>query len=137
MRYAGTRGTGAGADPRQEILELVLSGGPSVHCQDRLNNVEEPAGLLRPAAASAVRLADCSQLEQIQTRLLSEARPPPAMRPPVLSAVSSKQYVMQHYQEPITWKPCVRTSVSSVNYFSTLFKRETVGILLNTLPGQG
>ena len=109
----------------REILELVLSAGRLFIARTALNNVEE---IQQDFAA---RCRQCStvgglfgQLKQIQTRLLSEARDlrsNEAARPIRIA----KQYVMQHYQEPITLETVCEDIGFSVNYFSTLFKRET------------
>ena len=94
----------------REILELVLSAGRLFIARTALSNVEE---------IQQEFVNSCSQ-----ERLLSEARElrsSEAARPIRIA----KQYVMQHFDEPITLETVCEDIGFSVNYFSMLFKRET------------
>lgn len=64
------------------------------------------------------------ELEKLQTELISqvqETRANEAARPIRMA----KQYVLQHFAEPITLEEVCEAVGFSVSYFSALFKKET------------
>lgn len=109
----------------RELLELVLSAGRLFIARAALSNVEEIQQEFAAGCAQCGTAAELfGRLEEIQEKLLSEARElrsSEAARPVRVA----KQYVMQHFQEPITLETVCESIGFSVNYFSMLFKRET------------
>ena len=108
-----------------EILELVLSAGRLFIARTALSNVEEIQQEFVNSCSQCRTAGELfGQLARIQERLLSEAREmrsSEAARPIRIA----KQYVMQHFDEPITLETVCEDIGFSVNYFSMLFKRET------------
>ena len=108
-----------------EILELVLSAGRLFIARTALSNVEEIQQEFVNGCSQCRTAGELfGQLARIQERLLSEARElrsSEAARPIRIA----KQYVMQHFDEPITLETVCEDIGFSVNYFSMLFKRET------------
>lgn len=109
----------------REILELVLSAGRLFIARTALSNVEEIQQEFVNSCSQCRTAGELfGQLARIQERLLSEAREmrsSEAARPIRIA----KQYVMQHFDEPITLETVCEDIGFSVNYFSMLFKRET------------
>ena len=108
-----------------EILELVLSAGRLFIARTALSNVEEIQQEFVNGCSQCRTAGELfGQLARIQERLLSEARElrsSEAARPIRIA----RQYVMQHFDEPITLETVCEDIGFSVNYFSMLFKRET------------
>lgn len=109
----------------REILELVLSAGRLFIARTALSNVEEIQQEFAGCCGQCSTAGELfRRLEEIQDRLLSEARElrnSEAARPIRIA----KQYVTRHFQEPITLETVCEDIGFSVNYFSMLFKRET------------
>lgn len=109
----------------RELLELVLSAGRLFIARTALSNVEEiQQEFVNSCGQCGTAGGLFGLLGRIQDKLLSEARElrsSEAARPIRIA----KQYVMQHFQEPITLETVCEDIGFSVNYFSMLFKRET------------
>ena len=109
----------------REILELVISAGRLFIARCAPGNVE---GLCRDfdercSQSSSVRKV-FGHLQTVQKSLMAElmeVRRSESARPIRIA----KQYVMKHYQEPITLETVCEAAGFSVSYFSTLFKKET------------
>lgn len=109
----------------RELSELVLSAGRLFIARTALSNVEEIQQEFKNSC-SLCGTADglFRQLREVQERLLSQARElrsNEAARPIRIA----RQYVMQHFKEPITLETVCEDIGFSVNYFSMLFKKET------------
>lgn len=109
----------------RELLELVLSAGRLFIARTALSGVED---IQQEFVNSCSRCGTAGELfaglRAVQEKLLTEARTlrsSEATRPIRIA----KQYVMQHFQEPITLETVCDDIGFSVNYFSMLFKRET------------
>lgn len=109
----------------RELLELVLSAGRLFIARTALSNVEEIQREFEESCSLCGTAGELfGLLGRIQDKLLNEARElrsSEAARPIRIA----KQYVMQHFQEPITLETVCEDIGFSVNYFSMLFKRET------------
>ncbi|MCL2343017.1 MAG: response regulator [Firmicutes bacterium] len=108
-----------------ELLNLVLAAGRMF--STRLHMNEEEA-LIRAfterceLCGSADKLFACLRaLIRQQVGSLRELRENEAIRPIRIA----KQYIQQHFHEPITLEDVCAATGFSVSYFSTMFKRET------------
>lgn len=109
----------------RELFELALSAGRLFIARTALGSVEE----IQQEFASVCSQCGATealfmQLRRLQERLLTEAREmrsSEAARPIRIA----KEYVMEHFEEPITLETVCEDIGFSVNYFSMLFKKET------------
>lgn len=108
-----------------EFMELLLSAGRMFIARTCM---QEEAQMLRryeerlALCASAGKLFDC--LRCLQRDILSataQARENETLRPIRVA----KQYIQQHYSEPITLEDVCSATGFSASYFSTMFKKET------------
>jgi len=108
-----------------ELLDLILAAGKMLAV--RLN-IKEESGLLREfeercdICGSVDKLFDC--LRDFQRQLINAVliqRESEAIRPVRIA----KQYIHQHYNEPITLEDVCAATGFSASYFSTMFKKET------------
>ena len=109
----------------RELMELVLSAGRAFITRVALHDVEEVQqdfSLCCNQCRSGTELFE--ELGRLQESLLTEAveaRENEATRPIRIA----KQYVMQHFHEPITMEDVCEMAGFSTSYFSVLFKKET------------
>ncbi|MCL2033637.1 MAG: helix-turn-helix domain-containing protein [Oscillospiraceae bacterium] len=108
-----------------ELLGLVLAAGKMFTI--RFNIKDEP-GLTHEfesrceLCASADKLFDCLRVFQRQwIGVVRERRESEKSRPIRIA----KQYIHQHFNEPITLEDVSAATGFSVNYFSAMFKKET------------
>lgn len=108
-----------------ELLDLVLSAGRLFVMRI---DVEEEASLMQTLeescelCGSADKLFDCLQsFQRSQIERILEERESEAIRPIRIA----KQYIQQHFSEPITLEDVCAATGFSVSYFSALFKKET------------
>ncbi|HWP52379.1 MAG TPA: response regulator [Clostridia bacterium] len=108
-----------------ELLELVQAAGRifavRLHLNDEADSVkrfEEHCEL----SGSVERLFDClRRFQRGQLELLWKQQENESTRPIRVA----KQYIQQHYNEPISLEDVCAATGFSVSYFSTLFKKET------------
>ncbi len=108
-----------------ELLELVKGAGLFFMTRLGVEGREQMAGDFDSRlwhSASAGELFDC--LSRLQANLLAAAleRQKSQTGQPIRLA---KQYIQKHYMNPITLEEVSEATGFSVNYFSTLFKKET------------
>lgn len=108
-----------------ELVELMLSAGRMFLVRAC---VEEEAQALKEfeerlaLCANADKLFACLRALQRQTlEETAKAQQSEAIRPIRIA----KQYIQQHYSEPITLEDVCAATGFSVSYFSTMFKKET------------
>lgn len=109
----------------RELLELVLSAGRSFIARCAVNDIEE---IYADFTLQCNQCGNAEGLFELLHGLIGDLmqqaeafRQNEAMRPIRLA----KQYVMQHFKDPITLEEVCETTGFSVSYFSTLFKKET------------
>lgn len=108
-----------------ELLELVLSAGRLFAVRLHLSDHSDPL------KEFSERCALCGNIEQLfeclirfqreQLGFLWKQEENEAIRPIRIA----KQYIQQHYNEPISLEDVCAATGFSVSYFSTLFKKET------------
>ncbi len=108
-----------------ELLELVLAAGRVFALRLHLNDDADPVKAFAEHCAlcgSAEQLFDClRRFQRDQLELLWAQQENEAIRPIRIA----KQYIQQHYNEPISLEDVCAATGFSVSYFSTLFKKET------------
>ncbi|WMJ84702.1 response regulator transcription factor [Oscillospiraceae bacterium LTW-04] len=108
-----------------ELLELVLSAGRMFAVRLHLNDQSDPVKKFAEQCelcGSGEQLFD--RLRRFQRRQLEqlwEQQENEAIRPIRIA----KQYIQQHYNEPISLEDVCSATGFSVSYFSTMFKKET------------
>ncbi|MDR1664575.1 MAG: response regulator [Clostridiales bacterium] len=118
-----------------EIADLVLTSGRMFSARMCMNTESADALARRfeetcENCASADRLFDCLKIFlRQQITEARERREGEAIRPIRVA----KQYIRQHYREPITLEDVCGAAGFSVSYFSTMFKKETGGGFLKYL----
>ena len=109
----------------RELFELVLSAGQLFMARCAVSNAEGMKQEFEYRCRQCCRGEELfKQLEEIQEILITETgelRKNEAGRPVRIA----KQYVMQHFHEPITLEDVCEAAGFSVSYFSVLFKKET------------
>ena len=109
----------------REIYELVLAAGRLFAVRCAVSNVEAVQQDFDYRCRQCCRVEELfDELREIQRALLTESeerRKNEAGRPVRIA----KQYVMQHFHEPITLEEVCEATGFSVSYFSVLFKKET------------
>jgi len=109
----------------REIYELALAAGHLFIARCAVGNVEGMKQDFEYRCRQCCRVEELfAQLQELQELLLRETgelRKSEAGRPVRLA----KQYVMQHFHEPITLEDVCEAAGFSVSYFSVLFKKET------------
>ena len=109
----------------REIYELALAAGQLFMARCAVSNAEGIRQDFDYRCRQCSRLEELfDQLEELQRMLITEAgelRKSEAGRPVRIA----KQYVMQHFHEPITLEEVCEATGFSVSYFSVLFKKET------------
>ncbi|MDF3005843.1 MAG: DNA-binding response regulator [Oscillospiraceae bacterium] len=107
-----------------ELLELVLAAGRMFAVRLHLNDQSDPVKDFAEhceLCGSAERLFDCLRcFQRRQLELLWEQQENEAIRPIRIA----KQYIQQHYNEPISLEDVCAATGFSVSYFSTMFKKE-------------
>ena len=108
-----------------ELLDLALAAGKMFSI--RLNMKEDP-GLIRgfeescELCSSMEKLFDCLLgFQRRQIEAIREQRESEAIRP----IRTAKQYIHQHFSEPISLEDVCAATGFSASYFSTMFKKET------------
>ena len=108
-----------------ELLDLILAAGKMFSI--RLNMKEDP-GLVRgfeegcELCSSMDRLFGCLLgFQRRQIEAMREQRENEAIRP----IRTAKQYILQHYSEPISLEDVCAATGFSASYFSAMFKKET------------
>ncbi len=108
-----------------ELLELVLAAGRIFALRLHLNDDSDPAKAFAAHCAlcgSAEQLFECLRnFQRDQLQLLWAQQENEAIRPIRIA----KQYIQQHYNEPISLEDVCAATGFSASYFSTLFKKET------------
>lgn len=110
----------------RELLEVVTIAGNLFSARVGIDGVEEiQRGFVAECCEQCSKREQLFQeLEKLQTELISqvqETRANEAARPIRMA----KQYVLQHFAEPITLEEVCEAVGFSVSYFSALFKKET------------
>lgn len=109
----------------REIYELVLSAGHLFLARCAVSNAEGIQREFDYRCRQCCRVEDLfEQLSQLQEELIletEELRKSEEGRP----VRTAKQYVMQHFQEPLTLEEVCEAVGFSVSYFSVMFKKET------------
>ena len=108
-----------------ELLELVVSAGrlfllrPEIEDRERLGQEFEAAC---SRCGQTEELFQClGRLQQEQLEAVCQRRHSDAIRPIRMA----KQYVQEHYSQPITLESVCEVAGFSPSYFSALFKKET------------
>lgn len=108
-----------------ELFDLVLAAGKMFSIWFHL---EKESEIIRKfeenceLCGSAEKLFDCLRnFQREQITLIRERRENETIRPIRIA----KQYVQQHFYEPITLEDVCAATGFSVSYFSTMFKKET------------
>lgn len=108
-----------------EIHDLVLSAGrmflqrPEIQGRERLLSAYEAA--CRQASRAERLFAVLRDMLSEQLALIAEQQRSGATRPIRVA----RQYVQQHYHEPITLEQVCEAAGFSASYFSAMFKKET------------
>ena len=109
----------------RELYELVVSAGRLFLARCAVTNVEaiqqEFDYRCRQCCRAEELFTLLSEMQETLIQETGELRRNEAGRPVRLA----KQYVMQHYQDPITLEEVCEATGFSVSYFSVLFKKET------------
>ena len=108
-----------------ELLELTVSAGrlfllrPEIEDRERLGQEFEAACDRCGQKAELFQCLSCLQREQLET--IQQRRRSDIIRPIRMA----KQYVQEHYSQPITLEGVCEVAGFSPSYFSALFKKET------------
>lgn len=108
-----------------ELLALTLEAGRLLLQRPEIQDRERTLGAFEAACrrASSVQALEraLSDMAHAQLRATQEQQRSGATRPIRVA----RQYVQQHYHEPITLEQVCEATGFSVSYFSALFKKET------------
>lgn len=109
----------------RELMELALSAGRAFITRLALHDVEavqqDFVVVCNQCRSGAELFEELGRLQEMLLKEAVETRENEASRPIRIA----KQYVMQHFQEPITMEEVCEMAGFCTSYFSVLFKKET------------